>query len=148
MTDSDLAPAYLDLEIVEGAAMHDIEQTIASLQQLKKMGLSISIDDYGTGYSTLSYIKKFPVDTLKIDMSFIRNLVENAGDRAIVSSTIILAHNLGLSVVAEGVEDAQQLALLQDLDCDEIQGYYFSRPLPADDFSKLLEKGVITPSEQ
>ncbi|RLA01766.1 MAG: GGDEF-domain containing protein, partial [Gammaproteobacteria bacterium] len=121
--------------------------TIASLQQLKKLGLSISIDDYGTGYSTLSYIKKFPVDTLKIDMSFIQNLVENAGDRAIVSSTIILAHNLGLSVVAEGVEDTQQLELLQNLDCDEIQGYYFSRPLPADEFSKLLEKGIITPPE-
>ena len=145
---SELSPVYLDLEIVEGTAMHDIKQTIASLQQLKKLGLSISIDDYGTGYSTLSYIKQFPVDTLKIDMSFIRNLVESDGDRAIVSSTILLAHNLGLSVVAEGVEDAQQLELLQDLDCDEIQGYYFSRPLPADDFAKLLEKGVITPSEQ
>lgn len=145
---SELAPVYLDLEIVEGTAMHDIEQTIASLQQLKKLGLSISIDDYGTGYSTLSYLKQFPVDTLKIDMSFIRNLVESSGDRAIVSSTILLAHNLGLSVVAEGVEDAQQLELLQNLDCDEIQGYYFSRPLPADEFSKLLEKGAIEPSEQ
>ncbi|RKZ97981.1 MAG: hypothetical protein DRQ46_03400 [Gammaproteobacteria bacterium] len=147
LADSGLSPVYLDLEIVEGTAMHDIEKTIASLQQLKKLGLSISIDDYGTGYSTLSYIKKFPVDTLKIDMSFIQNLVENAGDRAIVSSTIILAHNLGLSVVAEGVEDTQQLELLQNLDCDEIQGYYFSRPLPADEFSKLLEKGIITPPE-
>ncbi|RKZ79149.1 MAG: hypothetical protein DRQ35_04760 [Gammaproteobacteria bacterium] len=145
---SELSPVYLDLEIVEGTAMHDIEQTIASLQQLKKLGLSISIDDYGTGYSTLSYLKQFPVDTLKIDMSFIRNLVESSGDRAIVSSTILLAHNLGLSVVAEGVEDVQQLELLQELGCDEIQGYYFSRPLPVDDFAKLLEKGVITPSEQ
>ena len=143
LAESALSPVYLDLEIVEGTAMHDIEKTIASLQQLKKLGLSISIDDYGTGYSTLSYIKQFPVDTLKIDMSFIRNLVDSDGDRAIVSSTIILAHNLGLSVVAEGVEDGQQLELLQNLDCDEIQGYYFSRPLPADEFSKLLEKGVI-----
>jgi diguanylate cyclase (GGDEF)-like protein len=147
LANSELSPVYLDLEIIEGTAMHDIEQTIVSLQQLKKLGLSISIDDYGTGYSTLSYLKQFPVDTLKIDMSFIRNLVESSGDRAIVSSTIILAHNLGLTVVAEGVEDAQQLELLQNLDCDEIQGYYFSRPLPADEFSKLLEKGVITPSE-
>ncbi|PHS68753.1 MAG: hypothetical protein COB23_08595 [Methylophaga sp.] len=147
LTHADLAANYLDLEIIEGTAMHDIEQTITSLKQLKELGLSISIDDYGTGYSTLSYIKQFPVDTLKIDMSFIRHIVDSSGDRAIVSSTILLAHNLGLSVVAEGVEDVEQLALLRDLGCDEIQGYYFSPPIPADQFIKLLEAGTFNPEQ-
>ena len=98
----------------------------------------MSIDDYGTCYCTLSYIKHFAVDTLKIDASFIRNLANDAGDQAIVSSTITLAHDLGLTVIAEGVENEQQLAWLQNKGCDEIQGYYFSRPLPADEFTKFL----------
>ena len=134
-----LESVYLDLEIVESAAMHDIEQTITTLKQLKWLGLSISLDDYGTGYSTLFYIKQFSVDCLKIDRSFICNLMSDSGDKAIVSSTITLAHELGLTVVAEGVENEQQLAWLQDKGCDEIQGYYFSRPLPASEFKELLK---------
>ena len=146
LSDANLETEYLDLEILEGAAMHDLDQTVAIIQQFKNIGISISIDDYGTGYSTLSYIKNFPVDNLKIDRGFIQNIVADSGDQAIVSSTIVLAHKHGLSVVAEGVEDDQQLALLQNMGCDEIQGYYFSRPIPANDFAKLLEKGIIIPS--
>lgn len=149
LTDSDLNAQYLDLEILEGSAMDDIQKTIKILTGFKKLGVSISIDDYGTGYSTLSYLKHFPIDNLKIDRGFICDSVANSGDQAIIASTILLAHKLGMNVVAEGVEDAQQLKLLQNLDCDEIQGYYFSRPIPADDFAKLLAKGTIipTPSE-
>lgn len=136
---------FLDLEIVESAAMHDIKLTIATIKNFKDLGVSISIDDYGTGFSTLSYLKKFPVDVLKIDREFIINLENDSGDKAIVSSTILLAHKLGLSVVAEGVEDEAQLAILRSFDCDEIQGYFFSRPLPASEFEQLLINEVISP---
>jgi len=148
LDDADLAAAYLNLEILENSEMKDAAQTIHTLNNLKNIGVSISIDDYGTGHSTLSYLKKFPIDVLKIDMSFITNLEVDLGDQAIVASTILLAHNLGLTVVAEGVENEQQLAILQKLDCDEIQGYYFSKPIPATDFAKLLEKEVIDPKDQ
>ncbi|MFW5425856.1 MAG: EAL domain-containing protein [Methylophagaceae bacterium] len=147
LDDSNLDAKYLDLEILEGSAMDDIKQTIKILNQFKDLGISISIDDYGTGYSTLSYLKHFPIDNLKIDRGFILDSVTDSGDQAIIASTILLAHKLGMNVVAEGVENDQQLALLQNLGCDEIQGYYFSRPIPADDFAKLLEKGSITASE-
>jgi len=139
-----LDPVYLDLEIIESAAMYDTELTITILKQLKKLGLSISIDDYGTGYSTLVYIKQFSVDCLKIDKCFIDNLVNDSGDKAIVSSTITLAHDLGLTVVAEGVENVQQLKWLQDKGCDQIQGYYFNRPLPAHAFTQLLKAEAET----
>jgi len=140
LTKTKLAPAYLDIEILEGTAMDDIEQTIETLKRFKDLGVSISIDDYGTGHSTLSYIKKFPVDNLKIDRTFIHNLMDDEGDQAIVASTITLANKLGLKVLAEGVEDERQLAWLQDAGCDEIQGYHFSRPIPASEFVKLLAK--------
>jgi EAL domain-containing protein (putative c-di-GMP-specific phosphodiesterase class I) len=121
--------------------MHDIGQTIDTINELKQLGVYISIDDYGTGFSTLSYLKKFPVDVLKIDREFIINLVHDKGDRAIISSTILLAHNLGMSVVAEGVEDDAQLAILRSYGCEEIQGYYFSPPVPAAKFEELIRNG-------
>jgi len=138
-----LSPNWLDIEIIEGTAMDDIERAILVLQKFKDLGVSISIDDYGTGYSSLSYIKKFPVDNLKIDRSFIQNLDNDEGDQAIVASTITLANKLGLKVVAEGVEKIEQLTWLQNAGCDEIQGYYFSPPLPASEFAKLLKKEVF-----
>ena len=140
---SGLEGQYLDLEIVEGTAMNDTNQTIKILNELKQFQLAISIDDYGTGYSSLSYIKQFPVDTLKIDKSFIDNICQDKGDLAIVRSTITLAHNLGLTVVAEGVEEADQLSILKELDCDEIQGYYFSKPIPAEEFEQLLKQSPL-----
>jgi diguanylate cyclase (GGDEF)-like protein len=140
-----LNPIYLDLEIVESAAMSDIDETIATVNQFREMGISVSIDDYGTGFSTLSYLKKFPVNVLKIDREFIKNLATDTGDQAIVASTVLLAHKLGLTVVAEGVEDDQQLALLRQTACDEIQGYYFSPPVPASKFEQHLKMGFIKP---
>ncbi|PCI67101.1 MAG: hypothetical protein COB26_10440 [Piscirickettsiaceae bacterium] len=136
-----VAAKFLDLEILEGTAMDDMDKTVDTLKMLKDIGVKISIDDYGTGYSTLSYIKKFPIDNLKIDMSFIRNIVNDEGDQAIVESTILMAKKLGLNVVAEGVEDEHQLTMLQEMGCDEIQGYYFSPPVPAEEFAMLLKNG-------
>jgi diguanylate cyclase (GGDEF)-like protein len=136
-----LPAKQLDLEIVESTAMHDIQQTIDTVNELKQLGVYISIDDYGTGFSTLSYLKKFPVDVLKIDREFVINLAQDSGDRAIISSTILLAHNLGMSVVAEGVEDDAQLAILRSYGCEEIQGYYFSPPVPAAKFEELIRNG-------
>lgn len=144
LSDANLDPVYLDLEIIESAAMRDTELTIEILKKLKELGLSISIDDYGTGYSTLFYIKQFSVDCLKIDKCFIDNLVLDSGDKAIVSSTITLAHELGLTVIAEGVENVEQLKWLKDKGCDQIQGYYFNRPLPAHAFTKLLKLEMST----
>lgn len=111
--------------------MQNVEQGIAILQALKSLGLQVSIDDFGTGFSSLSYLKRLPVDKLKIDQSFIRDLNTDAGDAAIVTSIITLAHNLDLTVVAEGVENAEQLGFLRANRCDEIQGYLISRPQPA-----------------
>jgi EAL domain-containing protein (putative c-di-GMP-specific phosphodiesterase class I) len=112
--------------------LQNVEQGIAILQALKSLGLQVSIDDFGTGFSSLSYLKRLPVDKLKIDQSFIRDLNTDAGDAAIVTSIITLAHNLNLTVVAEGVENAEQLGFLRANRCDEIQGYLISRPQPAD----------------
>jgi diguanylate cyclase (GGDEF)-like protein len=141
-----LDPKQLEIEIVEGVLVEDIEATTAKLQQLRDLGVHISIDDYGTGYSSLSYVRSFPVDTLKIDRCFIAKLCENSADRAIVTSTIVLAHNLGMTVVAEGVETAEQARLLQELGCDQFQGYFFSRPLAANDVTALFSKtGISAP---
>lgn len=138
-----LNPQYLELEIVESTAMSNTDETIKVLNELKQLNVKISIDDYGTGYSTLNYIKQFPVDSLKIDKCFIDHVVTDQGDQAIVKSTISLAHNIGLSVVAEGVEYNDQLQLLTDYGCDLIQGYYFSRPCSADQFQSLLAQSPL-----
>jgi EAL domain-containing protein (putative c-di-GMP-specific phosphodiesterase class I) len=104
------------------------------------MGLKLSIDDFGTGYSSLSYLKRFPLDALKLDRSFIRNVTTDSDDAVIVNSVIGLAHDLRLEVIAEGVENEEQLAYLRESGCDRVQGYYFSEPLPAEDFSELLKR--------
>ncbi len=135
---NELSSSKLELEITESAAMEDIDKTIATLGTFKSIGLHLSIDDFGTGYSSLSYLKRFPIHTLKIDQSFIRNLNTSFEDAAIVKSIITLAHSLKLSVVAEGVETKEQLEYLYNHECDEIQGYLFSPPVSADEFTKLL----------
>lgn len=145
LNETNLSPRYLDLEIVENIAMEDIQETINTIKKFRDLGVSVSIDDYGTGFSTLHYLKSFPVNVLKIDREFITHLVEDSGDQAIVTSTILLAHKLGLSVVAEGVENREQLEILQEYGCDEIQGYYFSRPVPAVQFVELLKQGRLQP---
>jgi diguanylate cyclase (GGDEF)-like protein/PAS domain S-box-containing protein len=134
-----VAPSQLQIELTESALMTDPERALQLLQDLKRLGLEIAIDDFGTGYSSLSYLKRFPADTVKIDRSFIRGLPSDADDVAITQAVIAMAHSLGLSVVAEGVETAEQLSLLRDLRCDQAQGYHLGRPMPADDLAARLE---------
>ena len=131
-------PHYLELEITESVAMHDVEKTIAKLNELRAMHLQLSIDDFGTGYSSLSYLKRFPINKLKVDQSFIRNMTTDQNDASISHSIILLGHSLKLKVIAEGVETAEQLAMLQQFGCDEVQGYFFSKPIPANEMENFL----------
>jgi diguanylate cyclase (GGDEF)-like protein len=135
---SDLSPKYVELEITEGALVKDVEKSNEILNELKMKGVHVSIDDFGTGYSSLSYLKKFPLDTLKIDQSFVRDIMIDADDAAIVSAIIAMAKSLRLNVIAEGVETQAQLDYLQAKGCNEAQGYYLGRPLPADEFVRFL----------
>ena len=130
----------LELEVTESVVMKDLEGTISTLNKLHAMGVRLSIDDFGTGYSSLSYLKRFPINTLKIDQSFVRDITTDADDAAIASTIVTLGHSLKLRVIAEGVETAQQLALLREMKCDEMQGYYFSKPLQAAELEKLLRE--------
>ena len=139
--ESGLAPSGLELEITEGIVMQDAEAAILLLEDMKAMGLKLSVDDFGTGYSSLSYLKRFPIDKFKIDQSFVRDLATDKDDAVIVSTIISMAHSLKLKVIAEGVETAEQLAFLKQQGCDEIQGYYFSKPVSAEEFTKLLSSG-------
>ncbi|WP_159665951.1 bifunctional diguanylate cyclase/phosphodiesterase [Andreprevotia sp. IGB-42] len=133
-------PAQLEVELTESASMRDPHTSIAIMTQLKNMGLSVSIDDFGTGYSNLAYLKRFPVDRLKLDQTFVREITTDANDLAISRAVIAMAHQLHLEVVAEGVERAEQLALLADAGCDTVQGYYFSRPVAAEHCMALFLK--------
>ena len=133
-----IPPACLGIEITEGAVMGDPQKAVAALQRLKDIGVGISLDDFGTGYSSLSYLKRFPIDVLKIDKSFVDDVTSSISDAAIALSVISLAHNLNMKVLAEGVETREQLAFLTEHGCDEMQGWYFSRALPADAFTALL----------
>jgi len=134
-----MPPACLRLELTESVVMIDVEETQATLVRLASLGVRLSIDDFGTGYSSLAYLSRLPVDELKIDRSFARRLTTDASDKTIVASTIGLGHSLGLSVVAEGVEDARTWALLQQLGCDVGQGYHIARPLPAAEATAWLQ---------
>jgi diguanylate cyclase (GGDEF)-like protein len=131
-------PGTLTLEITESGVMTDPEAAIAMLRGLRHVGVRLSVDDFGTGYSSLSYLKRLPVDEVKLDKSFVLNMTSDADDAAIVRSTIELAHNLGLQLVAEGVEDQETLELLAALGCDLVQGYHLARPMPADKLVLLL----------
>jgi diguanylate cyclase (GGDEF)-like protein/PAS domain S-box-containing protein len=128
-----LPASRLVLEITETALMHDPEVALRSLQQLRSLGVLLAVDDFGTGYSSFTYLKQFPVDELKIDRSFVAGMTTDAGDRAIVASCVHLAHAMGLVAVAEGVESVEERDALRALGCDQAQGYFFSRPVPADD---------------
>lgn len=138
---SDLAPKYIELEITEGALMEDTDRSSEILNELKKRGIQISIDDFGTGYSSLSYLKKFPLDTLKIDQSFVRDVMDDPDDAAIVSAIIAMARSLRLNVIAEGVETREQLNFLAAHGCNEAQGYFLGKPVAAEEFIQFLEKG-------
>lgn len=138
LSDVGLSPEHLELEITESIAMDNVETTIDKLEVLKKMGLQLSIDDFGTGYSSLSYLKRFAIDKLKIDKSFVRDIVTDPNDAAIAASTIALAHKMGLKVIAEGVETAEQVAFLREQGCDEVQGFFYGKPVNAAEFERLL----------
>ena len=141
LADSGLSPSCLELEITESVAMENVELTLSILSTLRKTGISVAIDDFGTGHSSLSYLKRFPIDALKIDRAFVEDLPDRMEDAAIVKSVIQLAHGLNLRVIAEGVETRPQLDFLKAHDCREMQGHYFSIPLPAGEFGALLEMG-------
>jgi len=141
LAETKLEPQYLEIELTESMVMADVERAIEVLRKLNALGVQISIDDFGTGYSSLSYLKRFPIDILKIDQSFVRDITIDPDDAAIVASIISLAHSLRLQVIAEGVETAEQLDYLQGHDCDVMQGYHFSRPLPVDQLEQVLDEG-------
>lgn len=138
-----LSPHCLDLEITEGIAMKKEEQVIRKLEKLQALGVQISIDDFGTGYSSLSYLTKYPINTLKIAREFIQEIENDKQQEAIISSIIMMAKNLKLTVIAEGVETKAQAAFLQKKQCDQIQGFYFSKPLEADQICKLLHRQTV-----
>ena len=141
LDESGLDPASLELEITESTVMHDTEDAADVLRSLRALGVRVSIDDFGTGYSSLSYLKRFPLDVLKIDRSFVEDVIGNPTGAAITRAIITLAHSLGLEAVAEGVETAEQMAFLKDNGCDEIQGYYCSRPVWPEQLKQFLMKG-------
>jgi len=139
LAETNLKPSCLEIEITESMTMN-VQRAKAILDDIKQLGVCIAIDDFGTGYSSLNYLKTFPIDRLKIDRSFVRDISEDANDRAIVSTIIAMAKTLELSVTAEGVEHHEQLQFLGSQLCDEIQGYYFSRPLPGSQVEAMLAK--------
>jgi diguanylate cyclase (GGDEF)-like protein/PAS domain S-box-containing protein len=138
LRDSGMAPRLLELEITEGMVMQDPERTVTTLNAIKKMGVRLAIDDFGTGYSSLAQLKRFPIDTLKVDRSFVRDISTNPEDQAITAAIIAMGRTLSLTVVAEGVETKEQKSFLQARECDQMQGYYFSKPVPASRFAELL----------
>jgi EAL domain-containing protein (putative c-di-GMP-specific phosphodiesterase class I) len=144
--DIGMDPTLLELEITESMMMHDTGKTIQVLAGLKAMGVHIAIDDFGIGYSSLSHLKQFPIDIIKIDRSFITDIPGNQADEAITDAIIAMGKSLKILVVAEGVEALEQLQFLRSRGCDEVQGYFFSRPIPADDFTKLLRKNLASPA--
>lgn len=138
LNETGLAPEYLDLELTESVLMHSIDLAIGILRKFKEMGVRLSIDDFGTGYSSLTYLKRFPIDAVKIDQSFIRDLTTNSDDAAIARAVIAMSQSLKLKVIAEGVETVEQLQVLRSMECDEIQGYFVSRPVPADELESIM----------
>ncbi len=140
LDDAGLNPSLLDLEITESVAMDNAEQVLSTLRRLKNLGLGITMDDFGTGYSSLGYLKRFPLDTLKIDRAFVREMVADRKDGAVVRAVIDLAHGIGLRVIAEGVETEEQREILRALGCDGMQGFLFCRPIPPEELRALLER--------
>jgi diguanylate cyclase (GGDEF)-like protein len=142
LDETGLNPRFLELELTETFLMQDSTATWAVLQDLKQLGLNLALDDFGTGYSSLNHLKRFPIDTLKIDRSFIRAITSNPDDASIVCAVIGLGRNLHMRVVAEGIETQEQLAFLQDRECPLGQGHYFSQPLPGRECTQLLRRGI------
>lgn len=148
LDETGLFPYQLELEITESVSLGNIDEVILKLNMLKKLGITIAIDDFGTGYSSISYLKNLPIDTLKIDQSFVRNMLGSSKDRAVVESVISLSKSFGFNVTAEGVETIEQLTILQALKCGQAQGYYFSKPLPIKDLYYVLKKFDVEASRK
>jgi EAL domain-containing protein (putative c-di-GMP-specific phosphodiesterase class I) len=142
--DANLPTQRLTMEVTESAAITDSEQVIKALEAIQNAGMRVSIDDYGTGQSTLTYLKSFPATEIKIDKSFVSRMVESPGDQVLVRSTIAMAHDLGFKVVAEGVEDGACLAKLVEFGCDVAQGWHIGKPVPEADFIALVEKSLVS----
>jgi EAL domain-containing protein (putative c-di-GMP-specific phosphodiesterase class I) len=140
LQESGLPAPLLELEITETSAMQNAESTVATLRELKALGVRVAIDDFGIGHSSLGYLKRLPIDSLKIDQSFVRDITTDPDDAAIATAVIALAHTLKLTVVAEGVETTEQLAFLRDRRCDRMQGHLLSAPLPADSCLRFLDR--------
>ena len=136
-------PRLLSIEITESTAMSDPATTIAVLRKLKTLGVQSAIDDFGTGYSSLSYLKQLPADTLKIDRSFVHDITSDPNDRGIAKAIIDLGHSLSMKITAEGVEDAEQLAILEAMGCEQLQGWLFAKAMPADDVTRMLLEGEL-----
>ena len=142
LDEAGLAPATFDLELTERVPMDDLEKVAETLRELRELGVCLSIDDFGVGYSSLLYVKSFPVQRLKIDRSFVSQLPDNKVDAAIVAGVVSLGRNLGMRVIAEGVETQAQLDAVRQLGCDEMQGFFLSHPISA----MALEQGLVAPS--
>jgi diguanylate cyclase (GGDEF)-like protein len=141
LRETGLNPSLLELELTESMVMDDPAGAERTMRTLKELGVRLSLDDFGTGYSSLNYLRRFPVDSLKIDRSFIRDVATDPSGASVVTSVIDIAHNLGLTAVAEGVETREQLVFLLGCGCDMLQGFLFSKPLPAEEFADLLREG-------
>jgi EAL domain-containing protein (putative c-di-GMP-specific phosphodiesterase class I) len=134
-----LDPSLLELELTESLLIDDAEEVLATVRRLKSIGVQLSIDDFGTGYSSLAYLKRFAVDKLKIDQSFVRDIATDPDDAAIVRAIVSMAHTLKLKVIAEGVESEEIGRFLSLFHCDEVQGYYYAQPMPANEFAGWLK---------
>lgn len=133
-----LAPRMLEMEITETSLMENTDDVIAVLKDIRGLGIQLSVDDFGTGYSSLNYLRNFPIDVIKIDQSFVVDIGGDGGGAMLAAAVIAIGQSLGLKVIAEGVENETQLAFLRQQWCDEIQGFYFSRPVPAEDFAAMV----------
>src|SRR5690606_29376600 len=140
LKESGMRPELLEMEITEGMVMQDAERAIRTLTAIKALGVRLAIDDFGVGYSSLAQIKRFPIDTLKVDSSFIRDIPQNKEDRAITEAIIAMGRTLSLTVIAEGVETKEQEEFLRDHACDQSQGYYFSKPISPEDFVSFMKE--------
>jgi EAL domain-containing protein (putative c-di-GMP-specific phosphodiesterase class I) len=145
LTDYGIGPEWLELEITEGMLMNNTDMVIRMMNEISALGIKLSLDDFGTGYSSLSYLKRFPINTLKIDRSFVIHIPEDGNDCAIAGAIVSMSKQLKHNVIAEGVESLDQLAFLRSLGCDEIQGYLFSPPLPAEKFEAIVREGKKLP---
>ncbi len=142
----DIPPLSLEIEITESTLIENLQYAVKTLNELRNLGVKLSLDDFGTGFSSLNYLKRFPIDALKIDRSFILDMVNDSRDASVVESIISLAHNLSINVIAEGIETTQQLDMLRSYQIEEVQGYLFSKPVDSKAVNDILQQGTTVAS--